>query len=197
MSADERFVVAGLNESTRALGIQAGQLDPDLAKFAARLRMAANLESVQIANFSEESSRGYLALMKISFAYSALEIISKDKAIKGRIAIVNPRLANTLKSEKFRTLQEYLRGSAKTKTTRDELEKFFAGSSSDLIPVIRAIRNTMFHGVLTPHTGGTPTKTRLKALEALSTVTVTAVNNLGRAVIERRQALRLAVPKWR
>jgi hypothetical protein len=195
VSADERFVVAGLNEYTQALGIQSGQLDPDLAKFAARLRLAANLESVQIANLSEESSRGYLALMKISFAYSALEIISKDKAIKGRIAIMNTRLANTLKSEKFCTLQDYLRESAETKTTRGELEKFFSGSSSDLIPVIRAIRNTMFHGVLTPHAGGTPTKTRLKALEALSAVTVTEVNNLGRSVIESRQALRMAVHK--
>lgn len=190
MSAKERFSITGLSEFTREFGIPAGKLDPDLAKFAARLTMAANLESIEISGLGEDSSRGYLALMKISFAYSAFELIAKDKAIKGRVSIKHPRLASTLKTEHFRALQGYLKESARTKTMKADLEKFYAGNSTDLIPVIRAIRNTMFHGVLTPHTGGRPTKSRLKVFEELSNLVVDQVNAWGLEVIQGRKVKR-------
>ena len=188
MSVDELFAVAGLDVYAQAFEIKAGKLDPDLAKFAARLKMAANLESIEVTGLGEESSQGYLALMKISFAFSALELIARDRAIRGRVSIKHSRLAAKLKTEHFSALQEYLKKSAKTKSMKNDLEKFFSGNSSDLIPVVRAIRNTLFHGVLTPHTGGRPTKARLKVFDELSSVVVKEVNALGLEVIQRRDA---------
>lgn len=127
--------------------------------------MAANLESIEITGLGRDSSQGYLALIKISFAYSALEIIERDRAIMGRVSINHPKLASKLKSEHFEVLQKYLKNSAKTKALKSDLEKFLLGDSSVLVPVVRAIRNTMFHGVLTPHTVGRLIKGRLRVLE--------------------------------
>jgi hypothetical protein len=149
--------------------------------------MAANLESIEITGLGRDSSQGYLALIKISFAYSALEIIERDRAIMGRVSINHPKLASKLKSEHFEVLQKYLKNSAKTKALKSDLEKFLLGDSSVLVPVVRAIRNTMFHGVLTPHTVGRLIKGRLRVLEKLSLFAINEVNALGFEVFQGRK----------
>ncbi len=183
-----RVSFAGLREYVRSRVSSGLKVEADLAKFSARLAMVDGMSGLKIDGLSDATARGYQSLIKIAFLYSALDLIRKDPAIRGQISIKNAKVAEALKVEEFRDLRDYLVSSAGSKSLKKDLENFFVGRSSDLLPVVRAIRNTMFHGALTPHAGGRPTLSRLKVYEELLTVVSSEVRRLGNVVIESRMA---------
>ncbi len=183
-----RVSFTGLREYVRARASSGLKVEADLSKFSARLAMVDGMSSLKIDGLSDATARGYQSLIKIAFLYSALDLIRKDPAIRGQISIKNAKVAEALKVEEFRDLRDYLVHSSDSSTLGQDLDKFFRGTSADLLPVVRAIRNTMFHGALTPHAGGRPTLSRLKVYEELLTVVGSEVRRLGNVVTESRIA---------
>jgi hypothetical protein len=183
-----RVSFTGLREYVRSRLSSGLKVEADLSKFSARLAMVDGMSSLKIDGLSDATARGYQSLIKIAFLYSALDLIREDPAIRGQVSIKNVKVAEALKAEEFRDLRDYLLHSSDSDTLREDLDKFFRGTSADLLPVVRSMRNTMFHGALTPHAGGRPTLRRLKVYEELLTVVSSEVRRLGNVVTESRTA---------
>lgn len=136
-----------------------------MARFAARYKFAGQLDSISILGASEANARAYLLAMRLGLAYSALESL---EAIVGKkqIALKDERLAAVAKSERLAKLRYFLSEGSDSKL-RNRLELFQTSSSSDLRPVVEALRHTMFHGQFNPSVTGLSSKSSLAFLDSL------------------------------
>ena len=76
-------------------------------------------------------------------------------------------MAQILKSSRLRKLRGYLLAES-DKSLSNELERFFgAPGDNNLMPVIRALRHSMFHGQFTPSGAGLTSKYAQEVLEQI------------------------------
>ncbi len=136
------------------------------AKFASRYKFAGQLNSMELLGYSVGSSKVYKILLRLCLAYSALEQLQALVNQKN-LAIKNDQLSKDIKSEKFRKFQDFLIDESDEALER-ELRKFLSSNGdTNLGPVVRAIRHSMFHGSLNPSRAGLGTKSALAFLENL------------------------------
>jgi hypothetical protein len=154
---------AGVKQDTRA------------AKFASRYKFAGQLNSIELLGYSTKSSEVYLILLRLCLAYSALEQLQVLVDQKN-LPIKHEQLARELKSDKFRKFQEFLVSESKD-ALKGELKKFLASKrDTNLGPVVRAIRHTMFHGSLNPSRAGLGAKSASRFLENLEMAVFTTMD---------------------
>jgi hypothetical protein len=139
------------------------------ARFAARYKFAGQLVSIEIAGNAEATSDSYLQALRLALAYSALESLEALVGRKG-LAIKSIKLAAEARGSKLSKLKEFLKSESEPKMAR-RLEVFYESSSSDLRPVIEALRHSMFHGQFNPSATGISNASSRSFIEELCQAT--------------------------
>lgn len=119
-----------------------------IANFGVKFRLVNEFRSSAFAGDSS-SSDAYYVMLKTSLLYSAIEawqiIVGTN-----RMDFSSSQLASELRANpKWTNLRRKLFGSLTSKKLLAKLDKFSAGESDDLLPVVAAIRHGFFHPELT------------------------------------------------
>lgn len=145
--------------------------DSKVAKFAARYRMARQLTRIEFVGQSEISQEAYTAVLRLSLAYSALEILTKLLKPQS-IAVSNSDVANQIRNGRGKFLLTYFNSALDDKRDGKVLRSLAhfqeSTGSSDVRPVIEAIRHLTFHGVLNPTVAKLRTKYAIFLVSALT-----------------------------
>lgn len=140
--------------------------DRNLARYAARYKFAGQIESVEMRAFTPHLVDSYTLVLRLSLAYSAYESLVAYCTPR-QLPIKDEHIAATLKSATCRKLKEFLIDGS-DKALRNELTAFFdSPGNKNLLPVIKALRHSMFHGQLTPTAAGLTAVPARKLLEDL------------------------------
>lgn len=140
----------------------------EINRFAARFRVAAAFNGVNLEGYTPETQQGYSALMKVFLCWSAFEafmrIMGFDRRTAGRVAETHGaadvaiRVAKVDSEKKF---YEFIRARA-NKAHQKELDRYLCGESHDVLYLASSIRHIFVHGDLTPNASGTnPAQTNL------------------------------------
>lgn len=166
----------GFSAYARAQRRLGAKPDVQLARFAARYRLAGQISSIELLGFSAASSESYTVAMRIALAYSAVEIL-EAKIGKNKLAVLDAKLAEKFKSHKLEATLAYLEGESNP-SLKKQLAKFRKSKGdSNVSPVIRAIRHSMFHGQFTPTAAGLEVRYRRQALIELELALFKSLND--------------------
>ncbi len=144
-----------------------------LARYATRFKMAGQLESISLLDHSKDSENLYLHVMRISFAYSALE--SLEEYLGKKVNLKNLELAKQIRLCSTKTKSFFLTQSG-TKL-ENQLSKFFTfKSDSDIRHFCTAIRHSMFHGQFNPYSSGLNSKKGVLLMERVEKMLFTSMN---------------------
>lgn len=153
------------------------KLEP-LSRFQARYSLTNSLRKLSIKDASAEMSDSYLQIIRVTMAYSALEILENAISARNQIKIVDDKLAAELRKPSNQKLLEDLHKSIKGKESsklHKSLQNFIDAESEDLRPVVYAIRNLFSHGTLSANRLRLlQSKSRRKLLENLADTTLIA-----------------------
>jgi len=137
-----------------------------VAKFATRYKFAGQINSLEILGASDSISEAYLLCLRLSLAYSALETLESAVSSKN-IPLKSAGLAKVYKSSRLEKFRAFLVEESDS-SLRGELKKLAESKNdSNLNPVIRALRHTMFHGTFNPTRAGITTKTSIAFIREL------------------------------
>lgn len=155
---------------------------PEYARFASRFELSSQIETISIHGYSAQSSAAYTELLRLSLAYSAIEVFNNIPAEAKIRSIKNLGCAKAFKSVKLAGLRDFLISNSGTKL-RSRLNKLVSSvNDSDVLPVIESIRHCMFHGVLNPHRAKISSKASLEFIEELGFAAFTVMNNHSRVI---------------
>lgn len=147
-----------------------------LNRFQYRHKLAVSFTSMTIEGTNERTIVGYTAFMKLFLAYSAYDVVRAAEAItlnrnKPKVHNIkkNKTLAATLrKNDELKKL--LIEGIEDDESTlKKGLNRFFEGTSDDILCVATAARNSFAHGDLTAGGAGLSIKAKVAAIEALAT----------------------------
>jgi len=149
-----------------------------LSRFQARYVLASNLSSLEIAKSTAEKSEAYLQLMRVTMAYSALEILEKALSARNQLHVIDENLAAEFRSAKHEVVLNELIESIHSKDNSAHYKNAIAfrdEKSDDLRPIVFAIRNLFCHGTLSASRLKLPqSKTRRNLIADLADATLQA-----------------------
>ena len=150
------------------------------ANARARFIAAENFDTAKFRAMASDTELAYSGLMKVAFAYSAVEAVEaiyEKKFTKSiRTPIVDPQLANLLRSP---LMEDFLAGialSITSKPLRLAFATFKSNNSNNLRPVVEATRHAVFHGQTSPSRLGLRTAKRQSVLDLLTNQTLATAN---------------------
>lgn len=158
-----------------------------LSRFAARYRMARDLDTITFRTLSSSTGSGYGVLLQVGLAYSALEALET--------AIETPNRKGATQRETFVAAPEVLRRIRGPRMSRfrallvtpvHSREKSLCSRVAAAIedpaddnarPIAEKVRHLFFHGVMTVHGTGLTTKTTQAVMHDLSEALIIAVDD--------------------
>lgn len=139
-----------------------------LAKYRARRRYVLGFRSTKIDGLGVGVTEGYFVMLKVSLAFSAVEMLAKVISRKGQLGIHNESVVRAINSGKFDKMLDSIE--------RDNVRRFGPASTpqsfkggpiplnSDLTAFVYMLRNFHFHGSFTPTETGLASSSRLRTL---------------------------------
>jgi hypothetical protein len=133
-----------------------GRPSGDLMRFGARYDLASSLEGVTFQGMPEPAADAYASALGVALAYSALEALDTAIQQRGTRSVVGARkLARRYRSPSLLKLRSLLESTASPASLRTRLEDIAADSiNDDVMPVVKALRHTVFHGDFTAYDAG-------------------------------------------
>ena len=146
-----------------------------LNRFQFRYRLALSFNSISVEGAGTKTEKGYTAFMKLFLAHSAYDVIRGAEKIltntRGlRIHYIEneKKLANSLRENK-KLKELFLNGNAiENETLRENLLRFYASRSDDILCVATAARNSFAHGTLTASVAGLSINAKVNDIEKLA-----------------------------
>lgn len=153
-------------------------------KFAARYRLATDLEEISFRSLSAPTVAGYSAGFRVGLAYSALESLervlgepNKRSHYPKSVEVIDPNLAHRFRSARMRKFAEAIAKAPGNPDLDRRLHAFFEDSAQgDVRPIAEKTRHMMFHGHFTAHGVGAVTQTSAAMLNDLSRAVLEAVD---------------------
>lgn len=145
-----------------------------LSRANARYRAAKDME-ISFPGYRDTTADGYSDLLRVSVAYSALEVL--DKAISahvkefespsiGYIRLIDERLADSCENRVYSRLFDSLENNLSSSHLKAEVRDLHSGNSEtgDITCLVKSIRHLTFHGQFTPATIGYKTGNEVHSL---------------------------------
>jgi hypothetical protein len=129
-----------------------------LAKYKARCKYVRGLSGTTILGLGERVSEGYFAMLKLSLAFSAIEMIATVTRRRNNIGIHSHSFVRAIKSGKFDKLLKAIDRDNDRRypnSTSNEYERWRGVNiDADLTRLVAQCRNFMFHGSFSPSESG-------------------------------------------
>ena len=128
-----------------------GRPSGDLMRFGARYDLASSLEGVTFQGMPEPTADSYASALGVALAYSALEALDTVIQQRGTHSVVGDReFMRRYRSPSLLKLRSLLESTASPVSLRTSLQAIAADATNDdVMPVVRALRHTVFHGDFT------------------------------------------------
>jgi hypothetical protein len=140
-----------------------------ISKYQARSTYARELRSTRIQGLSPASAEGYFVMLKLSLAYSAVELI--HPIVVNNMVVTDAKVATALRAGKFTKLIDALSKSTFDRGSKPEVTHAWANLADDqtnLLPLIKQCRHIMFHGAFSPSDTGLTALSRQTLLLGLA-----------------------------
>lgn len=158
-----------------------------ISKYQARSTYARELRSTRIQGLSPALAEGYFVMLKLSLAYSAIELI--HPTVVNNLVVTDSKVAPALRAGKFTKLIEAISNSSNGHDSKPEVTKAWAADAdnqTNLLPLIKHCRHIMFHGAFSPNETGMTLLSRqtlllglgIKALESTDAALETRITKL-------------------
>jgi hypothetical protein len=154
-----------------------------ISKYQARSTYTRQLRSTKIDGLSSATAEGYFVMLKLSLAYSSIELI--NPSVINNLKIVSQSTAQMILAGKFDLLIDAMVKSPKVRDYKSAIDDEWRASlqlDSDLLPFIRQARHLMFHGAFSPSEAGL---TILAKQSQLLTLAEEALTQTDEALITR------------
>ena len=165
-----------------------------LNRFRARYGLAVGFVSMESVNISPNVSAGYDAALRVTLAYSALEVLESAIGCVNQVEVNSVACADGLRSERMIKLRDTLlrEGKRDKKQLMRDLETLYADNEiRDVRPAVERIRNQFSHGVFTPSAAGLDKSRHARAIvEELAACTTSATDARFNAWVQQRIRLR-------
>lgn len=158
-----------------------------VANFGSKLKLSQSLSTTTFEG-GEHSSDSYYVLLKLALLYSAVEGWER-LAGKGLFSVSDQELADSLASEDaWKPFCEKLFSVTTSPKLRTSLQAFYDRETSDLIPLLTAIRHAFFHPGLTAANSSLAAKPKLRQLllQTYSRVEESLLETFGQWAIKMR-----------
>jgi hypothetical protein len=122
------------------------------ARYRARYKVAANLRSLPLDGLSNATAESYFVLVKLSFAYSAVEALESLTG-KNSLEIEDPDFHEALAGGKLERFMRHLLEAARSqaRSTGPELEPFLQSNPpKNIRAIVKHARHVVFHASITP-----------------------------------------------
>lgn len=147
-------------------------VEPDqfvlLSKYKARRKYVLALRSTNLEGLGVGVSEGYFVMLKLSLAFSAVEMLARVISRKGQLGIQNEVVVKAINVGKFDKLIVATHNDNKrrfSKVDEADLQRWRnLPLDSDLTDFVYQCRNFIFHGSYTPTETGLASSARLRAL---------------------------------
>lgn len=134
-----------------------------VSNFGSKLKLSQSLSTSSFGG-GEQSSDSYYVLLKLALLYSAVEGWERLTG-KGLFSVPDEPLANALASEPaWKHFREKLLSVTTSPRLKNSLKAFYDGETSDLIPILTAIRHAFLHPGLTATNSTLVAKPKLREL---------------------------------
>lgn len=166
-------------------------------RFAARYRMAGDLEMITFRTLAPRTGLGYAAIFRVGFAYTALESLEAaigkshgDTTRTPRTAVVAREVLEAVRSPRMTRFRELLleetegRALALRKRVMCVLDD---PDNHNARPIAEKVRHLLFHGVLTVHGSGVNSQGTRVVLDQLSEAVMTATDDRFSSWVEQRE----------
>lgn len=140
-----------------------------ISKYQARSTYTRQLRSTKIDGLSSATVEGYFVMLKLSLAFSSIELI--HPSVLNSLKIFSQSTAQMILAGKFDKLIEAMAKSPKVRDYKSTIDAQWRASlqvDSDLLPFIRQARNLMFHGAFSPSEAGLTTLAKQSQLLSLA-----------------------------
>ena len=130
----------------------AGPYPKKWSLFFARYRLVSEIQGLKFHSLKGLTAEGYELALKVGLAHTALEAL--QNALEGDHVIVvrDARASRILRGLRNTQFEDFLVKSCKSRNLKARVEAMFASQKPmDLIPLVEAVRNSVFHGGFTPH----------------------------------------------
>ena len=134
-----------------------------VSNFGSKLKLSQSLSTKSFEG-GEHSSDSYYVLLKLALLYSAVEGWER-LAGKGLFSVPDQHLADSLVSDPaWKHFREKLLSVTTSPRLKTSLQAFYDSESSDLVPILTAIRHAFFHPGLTATNSTLVAKPKLREL---------------------------------
>lgn len=140
-----------------------------ISKYQARSTYTRQLRSTKIDGLSSATAEGYFVMLKLSLAYSSIEVI--NRSVINNLKVVSQSTAKMILAGKFDKLIDAMVKSPKVRDYKSAIGDEWRASlqlDSDLLPFIRQARHLMFHGAFSPSEAGLTTLAKQSQLLTLA-----------------------------
>lgn len=139
-----------------------------ISKYQARSAYTRQLRSTKIDDLSSATAEGYFVMLKLSLAYSSIELI--NPSVINNLKVVSQSTAKMILAGKFDFLIGAMVKSPKVRNYKSATDEWRASLQldSDLLPYIRQARHLMFHGAFSPSEAGLTTLAKQSQLLTLA-----------------------------
>ncbi|MDY6895498.1 MAG: hypothetical protein SVO01_08815 [Thermotogota bacterium] len=146
----------------------------DVNRFASRFRIAKAFRSIDLEDFSNNTTLGYSAIMKVFLSWSAFEqfmniLQMKQKDLNQILKPYEPNKAIRQIKNADRNKSFYNFIYARVNNTHKKyLDKYFDGDLKNITYLASSIRHIFAHGTLTPHSQNTRPEKVIKVCNIIS-----------------------------
>ena len=150
------------------------------SRFRARFILAKNLESISINGLSEDTTKAYFVVLRLTLAFTALEALENAIGCKNQIKVIDDRLASQIRSRHSKMISAIEKSLSYngSKEMKESLARFTENESDDLLPFVYGLRNLMAHGQFTPTNFGlTKAPLRINLINELADATLDALDD--------------------
>lgn len=122
--------------------------------FFARYRLLSEFSGVEFHSLKGNTAKGYEIALKLGLAHTALEALQNART-GHPIVIKNKQAARIVRSLRGSQFEDFLINSSRASGLKARIQQMFASQNlMDLLPLVEAIRNSVFHGSFTPYSAG-------------------------------------------
>lgn len=160
-----------------------------VSNFGSKLKLSQSLSTTSFDG-GEHSSDSYYVLLKLALLYSAAE--GWERLIgKGQFSVSDQELAESLASDPaWKHFREKLLSVITSQGLKNSLQAFYDRQTSDLVPILTAIRHAFFHP------GLTATNSTLVAKPKLRQLLLQAHARVERALLESFEEWSTKMQSW-
>ena len=132
------------------------QFPKRLSLYLARFNFVTELGEVEMGTMRGHTAKGYEAGLRLALAETAIEAMESGLILnKGQFVIRDKHASRLIRSLRGSQFEEYLSISCKSDGLRANVHEVFASQKLvDLRPIVKALRNSVFHGAYTSHSIG-------------------------------------------